>query len=66
MEEMAKSTVEMLQKRKDYQEKTKNALVIDMPAEANKNRRAGGRGRKDDYASDSGGSGDDGVPREPG
>lgn len=65
-EEMAKNTVEMFQKRREYQEKTKNALVIDMPNES-KSGRKGGRGRRDDYVSDSGGSGDEGgAPRESG
>ncbi|KAF9794379.1 hypothetical protein SFRURICE_014599 [Spodoptera frugiperda] len=62
-EEQQKSTVEMLQKRQEYKEKTKNALLFaDMPTE-NKSK-GGGRGRrKDEYVSDSPGSGSEG-PRE--
>ncbi|KAH9640676.1 hypothetical protein HF086_010554 [Spodoptera exigua] len=61
-EEQQKSTVEMLQKRQEYKEKTKNALLFaDMPTE---NKSKGGRGRrKDEYVSDSPGSGSEG-PRE--
>ncbi|KPJ14381.1 RNA polymerase-associated protein CTR9-like [Papilio machaon] len=60
-EEQAKSTVEMLQKRQEFKEKTKNALVFaDMPAEGKS--RARGR-RRDEYVSDSPASGSD-APRE--
>jgi RNA polymerase-associated protein CTR9 len=54
----------MLQKRQEYKEKTKNALLFaDMPAEGKS--KGGGRGRrKDEYVSDSG-SGSD-RPREEG
>lgn len=62
---MVKTTEEMLQKRREYQEKTKAALLIEMPSEGKPSKK--GRGRKDDYVSDSGGSGDEeGAPREPG
>ena len=54
----------MLQKRQEYKEKTKNALLFaDMPSE---NKSKGGRGRRrDEYVSDSPGSGSEG-PREDG
>ncbi|XP_043675127.1 RNA polymerase-associated protein CTR9 homolog isoform X2 [Vespula pensylvanica] len=58
---------EMLQKRQEYVEKTKNALVFgEMPSE--KPGRKGKKTRTDQYISDSGGSGNDEgreeVPRE--
>lgn len=59
VEERSKTMEEMLVKRKEYQEKTKNALIIDMPMEIGKKR---GRNRKDSYVSDSGGS--DGPRKE--
>lgn len=61
-EEQAKSTVEMLQKRQEYKEKTKNALLFaDMPSESKQK----GRGRRrDEYISDSGSEQD--RPREEG
>lgn len=60
---------EMLQKRQQYVEKTKNALVFgDMPSE--KTSKKGKKGRSDQYVSDSGASGGeegragDSAPRE--
>lgn len=58
---------EMLQKRQEYVEKTKNALVFgEMPSE--KPGRKGKKTRTDQYISESGGSGNDEgreeVPRE--
>lgn len=59
---------EMLQKRQEYVEKTKNALVFgEMPSE--KSGRKGKRPRTDQYISDSGGSGreegrEEAAPRE--
>ncbi|XP_043526015.1 RNA polymerase-associated protein CTR9 homolog [Frieseomelitta varia] len=68
LEEMRRQKEEeMLQKRQEYVEKTKNALVFgEMPSE--KPGRKGKRARTDQYVSDSGGSGrDEGrdeAPRE--
>lgn len=68
LEEMRRQKEEaMLQKRQEYVEKTKNALVFgDMPSE--KPGRKGKKIRTDQYISDSGGSGrDEGreeAPRE--
>lgn len=51
----------MLQKRQEYKEKTKNALVFgDMPSEKKPEK---GRRKDRDYVSDSGES--DGPPRSP-
>lgn len=62
-EEQQKSTVEMSQKRQEYLEKTKNALLFaDMPSET----KGKGRGRrKDEYVSDSGSNRSD-APKEDG
>ncbi|XP_063981062.1 RNA polymerase-associated protein CTR9 homolog [Diachasmimorpha longicaudata] len=68
MEELRKQTQEaMLQKRQEFVEKTKNALVFgDMPSE--KSGKKGRKGRSEQYVSDSGGSGADerrdDAPRE--
>lgn len=59
LEEMRRQREEeMLQKRQEYVEKTKNALVFgEMPSE--KNVKKGKKTRSDQYVSDSGGSGAD-------
>lgn len=55
-EESRKAVEVMLVKRQEYKEKTKNALIIEMPEEAPKKR---GRGRRDSIVS----SGDEDGPR---
>jgi RNA polymerase-associated protein CTR9 len=58
MEEKARHVEEMLKKREEYKEKTKNAIIIEMPDEAPKKR---GRGRRDSIIAT--GSEDEGAPR---
>lgn len=57
--ERSKNIEEMLKKREEYKEKTKGAMVIEMPYEAPKKR---GRGRRDSIIA----SGSDGPPPEGG
>uniref|UniRef100_A0A1B6K9J5 Uncharacterized protein n=2 Tax=Graphocephala atropunctata TaxID=36148 RepID=A0A1B6K9J5_9HEMI len=62
-EEKKKTQIEeMLQKRKEYKEKTKNALVFgDMPSEKKPGK---GRRKERDYVSDSGSEGPPGSPSQ--
>jgi RNA polymerase-associated protein CTR9 len=61
-EENKRNMEEMLLKRQEYKEKTKNALIIEMPEEASKKR---GRGRKDSII-DTGDESGEGGPRPEG